>query len=134
MKQWTSKFSPERYLQNWPKGPQADLAREHITTRGIGDPVKDDIDPDLSPKSNGQIRFFSPRSNGLQVVVTAIAWIKEVTPAGERTIQAPGKTAKFENHLYISDDPEIIEYLTNVYSDRRFPVVRNDMTTASAVN
>ena len=124
MKEWNAKVSPERYLNTWPNGPQAALAKQHIAAGRTGG---------NAPTPNGKVRFFSPRSVGMTVIVVPTEWMTQQTPAGSRTIQSQGKQANFENNIFVTDDPEIIQYLTHEYKDRRFPIVRDDMRTASAV-
>jgi len=124
MKEWTKKVSPERYLATWPQGPAAELAKEIIDDRYLS--VKRD------KPSSTKVRFFSHRSPGLNIVVEPKEWMVVKTPAGERTIQSPGKCAQFANNIFITDDPEIIEYLTNTYKDRRYPVIRDDIQTQCA--
>ena len=134
MKKWNKKVGPERYLATWPNGPAAELARQIlgvkaqpidslVDTRDRTGYRSDDVEP---------VRFFSPASNGLSVIVAPKEWVVNKTPAGDRTIQTPGKTAQFENNIYITSDPEIIEFLTTTYTDKRYPIVRDDMKTASA--
>jgi len=117
MKEWTKQVTPERYLKVWPNGPEAKLARAIVA--GLSEEAE-------------SIKFYSPEAAGLSLVVESINWIKEETPGGTRTIQTDGKSVKFENGIFESDDEEVIEYLTNIYKDRRFPVVRTDLSTASA--
>lgn len=125
LKPWTKNVSPERYLATWPQGPSADLARQYVN--GTGTPSEVPEEP-----ISKDIRFFSPKSGSLNIVVEPKEWMVVKTPAGERTIQSPGKTAQFMNNIFTTEDPEIIEYLTNTYADRRFPIVRDDLQTQSA--
>ena len=117
--EWTKNVTPQVYLKRWPNGPQAKLALS--ITKGLT----------LSPE-DGRVRFFSPRSKGLQVVVDAIIWSKIETPAGTQTLQTAGLRADFENGYYQTDNLKMIEYLTNIYADKRYPVVRTDVPTKSA--
>lgn len=136
MTEWTKKVSPERYLATWPMGPAAELAKQTIEARVSSAPYDTGNDvslpDDVDPVKISKVRFFSPKSGGLSIVIEPKEWMVVRTPAGERTIQSPGKTAQFENNIFLTDDPEIIEYLTNTYSDRRFPIVREDIQTESA--
>jgi len=116
--EWTMKVSPEKYLKTWPNGPEAQLALR--ITKGI---------PDVE---GGRIRFFSPQSRGLQIVVESVKWHTLQTPGGSHTTQTEGIRVEFDNGYYESNNPTIIDYLTNEYRDKRFPVVRTDMQTASA--
>ena len=116
-KEWTKKVSPEHYLKLWPKGPEAKLA--HQLVNKLEAPLKN-------------IRFFSPRSAGLNVVVTPKVWVKQQTPAGEMTLQSEGLKAEFDNGMFETDNEDIIEFLTNIYDDKRYPVVRQDESTNSA--
>jgi len=115
--QWTKIVTPERYLKTWPNGPEAALALR--LTKGI-------------PNSGDKIKFFSPRSAGLSIVVESKKWIKTQTPGGEMTLQTPGIVAEFSDGRFETDDETIIEYLTSIYKDKRFPVVRPDMPTKSS--
>mgnify|MGYP003145369324 CR=1 FL=1 len=81
----------------------------------------------MPKKKEGAVTFYSPRAKEQTVVVEPQEWLTTRTPAGDRTIQSPGKTAQFSNGMFITDDPDIIEYLTNVYSDKRHPIVRTDV-------
>ena len=135
MTEWNMKASPERYLSTWPNGPKAELAREIVNT-DTGGTHQGYVDPGDSPKpvinQPQKVRFFSPKSGGMNIVIEPKEWMVVKTPAGERTIQSPGKNAQFTNNIFITDDSVIIEYLTHTYNDRRFPVVRDDMQTESA--
>jgi len=73
------------------------------------------------------ITFYSPRAKEQIVICIAQQWVTQVTPAGNRTIQTPGKTAEFKNGIFKTYDEEIINYLTDVYADKRFPIVRTDI-------
>jgi hypothetical protein len=119
MEKWTKKATPERYLRSWPNGPEAELAKEIL---GVSE---------APPKESIKVRFFSPRASGLNIIVHAKEWFTQQTPSGSRTIQSKGKSAQFVNSLFNTEDPDIIEYLTNTYKDKRFPVVRDDIRTAS---
>jgi hypothetical protein len=123
MNEWKMKVSPERYLKQWPNGSKAKLARQLCETPG-----NESHDP--SPVTS-KVRFFSPRSNGLNIVVQAKEWFTQQTPGGSRTIQSEGKTAQFVNSIFVTEDTDIINYLTDTYNDKRFPVVREDCRTAS---
>jgi len=121
---WTKKVTPERYLKMWPNGPEAKLALQLTTGLVEG----------LPPTNSDKVRFFSPNARGLTIVVDSKKWIKSQTPGGEMTLQTEGITVNFENGCFETDNPQIIEYLTLTYKDRRYPVVRTDKETASAVS
>ena len=136
---WTGIFGPERYIKMWPIGPKADLARQIIAeeTGVVPDVIEAkevvEVKPTLTvPEEPKKVRFFSPKSGGINIVIEPKEWLVTRTPAGDRTIQSPGKSAQFENNIFITDDPVIIEFLTHKYKDRRFPIVREDVTTQSA--
>lgn len=115
---WKMQVSPENYLKKWPNGPEAKLALK--LTQGVPD------------AGGGIVRFFSPRSSGLQLVVESIKWHTTQTPGGNHTTQTSGIRVEFDNGYFQTDDPRVIDYLTKEYKDKRFPVVRTDMQTASA--
>jgi len=120
LQEWTKKVSPENYLKKWPNGPEAGLARQLTAS------------DELKPTADGRVRFFSPKSKGLQLVVDAVIWAKIETPSGVQTLQTQGLRAEFEDGVYQTDNHKMIEYLTNIYADKRYPVVRTDVTTKSA--
>ena len=122
---WNKKVSPERYLKQWPNGPAAKQAKKIVAMHEVASLTQE------VPNHVGPVRFFSPRSNGLSVVVQPKEWYTQQTPSGSRTIQSEGKTAQFKNSIFVTEDPEIIEYLSHTYKDRRFPVVREELKTAS---
>ena len=76
--------------------------------------------------------FPSHDPRGLRIVVEADSYKEFKTPSGTRVLPVKGKIAEFEEGIFKTTDPEIIEYLTDVYKDRRYPVVRQDAETASA--
>jgi len=119
--EWTKKVSPERYLNTWPQGPAAELARSLLA--GVSAVLNAD---------RKRVRFFSPRSRGLQIVIDPVIWAKVETPGGTQVLQTQGARAEFELGVFLTDDPKMIEYLTNIYNDPRYPVVRTDIKTKSA--
>jgi len=123
--EWTKKVTPERYLATWPKGPAAELAKQFIEVPGNEphDPVGTSV---------GEVRFFSPRSKGLQIVIEAKVWARVNTPAGSQILQTEGVRAEFQLGILVTKDPKMIEYLTNIYNDPRYPVVRTDIKTKSS--
>lgn len=75
------------------------------------------------PAPKGRVKFFSPRSAELRVVVAPTRRGFVQTPQGSMDTVFMGKSAQFMNGEYETDDPEIIEHLTSKYNDRRYPVV-----------
>lgn len=76
-----------------------------------------------APTSTSKVKFFSPRSAELRVVVAPTRRGFVQTPQGSMDTVFMGKSAQFMNGEYETDDPEIIEHLTSKYNDRRYPVV-----------
>jgi len=68
------------------------------------------------------VTFRSPMSAALRIVVAPSYWTEVVTPAGNKRVVVPGKTAEFQNGLFKTADPEIIDYLENKYKDDRYPI------------
>lgn len=68
-------------------------------------------------------KFFSPRSAELRVVVKPRHRGFMVTPQGQVDIVHEGKSAQFVNGEFETTDPDIINHLTKVYRDPRYPVV-----------
>jgi hypothetical protein len=81
----------------------------------------------MPKKKEREVTFFSPRAKEQAIVVIPVEWLTQETPAGSRTIQSKGKIAQFIDGIFRTSDPEIVAYLTNVYTDKRFPVVRTDI-------
>lgn len=83
-----------------------------------------------------KVRFLSPKSPGLTVVVSPEHWGTVKTPVGDKMMLAKGKSATFVNGVFETNDPEIIEYLEEVYKDPRFPVlssrISNELVAAEA--
>jgi len=124
--EWTKQVSPQRYVNTWPNGPSAELARSILATKTGGD-VKA-----VDGTQEGEVRFFSPRSKGLQIVIEAKVWARVDTPAGSQILQTEGVRAEFVLGILVTKDPKMIEYLTNIYDDPRYPVVRTDIKTKSS--
>lgn len=85
------------------------------------------VAPAISPTKassagKGRVRFTSPRSPELGVVVVPIEWMVMQVPGGTKAMQTKGKRVDFKNGVYETDDPEIINYLENVYKDDRWPI------------
>lgn len=76
------------------------------------------------------VRFVSPRSPSLTVVIKPTRRGFVNTPQGSMDTVFPGLSIQFREGVFETDDPEIIQYLSEEYKDRRFPVV--NMAKASA--
>lgn len=76
-----------------------------------------------APSVSRTVRFVSPKSANLRVVIKPTAWERVLSPgaAGQQviqTVQIEGKAAQFVDGLFTTEDPVIIEYLENVYSKK----------------
>lgn len=83
-----------------------------------------------------EVTFYCPRPLYQTVVVIPEQWYNVEGPAGSKQEKTEGKLAEFDNGKFVTDDPEIIDYLENVnhrceyhtgkrrggYSDFQFPI------------
>lgn len=73
------------------------------------------------------VRFVSSRSSGLTVVIRPKRRGFVNTSGGSiETVVDEGKKVTFVQGELKTSDPEIIDYLTNIYKDARFPITRVD--------
>lgn len=80
------------------------------------------------------VTFLSPRAHGMTLIVTPDYWTTIDTPGGQKQTMIKGKTVEFENGIYRTTDPEIIEYLEQVYADKadpRYPVISTRLIAAA---
>lgn len=69
------------------------------------------------------VRFLSTRAPSLFLVIKPTQYRVISTPAGEQPILVEGKSVQFQNGEFETDDPEIIRYLEEKYTDQRFPII-----------
>lgn len=96
-----------------------------ITKAGkeVVSPVAPAVNPSKPPsESKGRVRFTSPRSPELGIVVKPTEWMVMQIPGGSKPMQIKGKRADFVAGVFETDDAEIIDYLENVYKDDRWPI------------
>jgi hypothetical protein len=70
-----------------------------------------------------KVSFRSPKAGDLRIVIRPQYWIKTETPAGTQQVLSEGKVAEFREGIFITEDPEIIDFLENKYKDGRYPVL-----------
>jgi hypothetical protein len=59
----------------------------------------------------------------LRIVIRPQYWVKTETPAGIQQVLSEGKVAEFREGIFVTEDPEIIDFLENKYKDGRYPVL-----------
>jgi len=77
-------------------------------------------------------RFISPRASALHIVIRPTRQGFVMTTSGvQMSTEISGKSVTFVNGELNTADPEVIKYLTEVYGNRRYPVV--DMTETEEI-
>ena len=74
-------------------------------------------------EQTGKCRFFSAKAPQQLIIIRPPVWKEVSTPSGTMVLQVPGKDVQFSNGELVTDDPEVINHLENVYNDKRFPII-----------
>jgi hypothetical protein len=76
----------------------------------------------LPQAPSSKVVFRSPMASDLRIVIKPSYWVKTETPAGIVQVLSEGKAAEFRNGVFMTEDPEIIDFLENKYENGRYPV------------
>jgi hypothetical protein len=74
------------------------------------------------PSVEGKVIFVSAMSPGLTVVIRPESRGFINTAAGSISAVLPGLRVHFNKGILETSDPEVINYLDNIYKDNRFPI------------
>ena len=107
-------------------GKNVKLRGYHVHLRLAHGVKREDLPQHLNPPEESQeepVRFMSTRAPEMVVVVRPDEWQNIDGPGGSRMRLMKGKRIEFHRGEYITADPDEIDYLENVYEDRRYPVL-----------
>lgn len=103
--------------------------RKHTSGNSSSAPTASENEMHPTRKS---ITFVSPASRELRVVIKPVRQGFITTQGGTSAVMLDGLTVQFRDGSLTTDDPAVIDYLKNVYSDKKFPIIDMTETVAQA--